>query len=392
MQWIPSCHRLSYGAAACIGLVASDLPSVAAQSREKAAAGGWKAIYPPDLGEFNTPAERAAAMATMEEVERILWQRSELAHPQGFRVMKQVWGGTRTQRERGGLMMYSFYLWFFEPGAREGMKCITVHVNPYLPVGSQGEADERGRPFSIEPEIGETFGGATIVHQGLRWDSPTADRRSGLLTFTAGGVFPWIPVTREEYLRTQIYAVEGKNGEVEKEFRRSLETTTYEKWMAGALERKKTQDEQVAAMARYQGKAAADEFRKEQEQTERQITQGLKAEEDEERKRNQEVLAHRTGDELRAQIATMTPAERAAPATASLGGQLVGPDDPTGHRVLTPEPEFWRVRRAPAEVHAINVGFHPSMTCGAPAVREALWKVYQTLDWAAFKRMVDRPW
>jgi len=382
-----------YGAAISIGLVASAVPSVAAQSPQKAPASGWKALYPPDLGDFNTHAERAAAMVVMEEIERILWQIPELAHPRGFEVMKQVYGGTRMQRERGGLMQYSLRLWFFEGSRainREGPICIAVHVNSYLP-GSTGETDETGRPYAIEPEIGELVPGATIVHEGLRWDTPTADRRGGMITFTSGGVFPWIPFTREEFLRAQIYAVEGKNGEQEKDFRKSLEKTEYERWIEGASERKKTRDLAFEAMARNQGQAAAQEFRKIQEETERQITEQMKAQEDEQRTRNKEALSNRLGDQLRAQIAAMTPAERASPARARVDGMLVGPEDPSGHRVLTPEPEFWRIRRSPAEVHAISVVFRPTMTCAVPAVREALWKAYQTLDWAAFKRVVDRP-
>jgi hypothetical protein len=377
-------------------LIGSALSSAAAQRRDQGAASGWPAIYPPDLGEFNTPAERAAAMATMDEIERIMWQIPELAHPQGFEVMKQVWGGTRQQRERGGLMTYSFRLWFFAPSRKiepEGPVCIAVHVNTALPGGSRAEFDARGRLFSIEADIGELIPGATIVHQGLRWDTPTADRRGGSITFTSRGISPWIPVTREEYLRQQIYALEGKNGEQEKEFRRSLEKTDYQRWMDGAAERKKILDQSVAALARNQGKAAAEEFRQSQEQTERQIAEQLKAQEDEERTRNKEVLANRYGDQLRARIAGMTPEELAAPATIGPSGEVAGPNEPPGHRVLTPEPEYWRIRRSAAEVHAITIVFIPTLTCGVPAVRAALEKAYRTAAWAApFKRMVDRPW
>jgi hypothetical protein len=385
-----------YGPAISIGLIALAGPSVSAQG-PKAAASGWKALYPPDLGDFNTRAERAAAMVAMEEIERILWQIPELAHPQGFEVLKQVWGGTRQHRERGGLMQYSLRLWFFVPNRAvqpEGPICVAVHVNSSLPSGSNGEVDESGRLFNIETDIGELIPGATIVHEGLRWDTPTADRRGGAITFTSQGTIPWIPVTREEYLRAQIYSIEGKNGELEKEARKSLEKTDYERWLEGAAERKKIRDGAVAALARNQGQAAAEEFRKSQEETERQITEQMKAEEDEQRTRNKEALSNRLGDQLRAQIAAMTPAERASPARAGYGpGMLVGPDDPSGHRVLTPEPEFWRIRRSPAEVHAITIVFRPTLDCAAPAVREALWKAYQRRDWtAAFKRMVDRPW
>jgi hypothetical protein len=335
-------------------------------------------------------------MTVMEEIERILWQIPELAHPQGFEVLKQVYGGTRQQRERGGLMQYSLRLWFFVPSRAvqpEGPVCMAVHVNSSLPSGSNGEIDENGRPFNIEADIGELIPGATIAHEGLRWDTPTADRRGGSFTFTSRGIFPWIPVTREEYLRHLIYATEGKNGEDEKAFRKALEQTEYQRWIAGAAERKKIRDGAVDAMARNQGQAAAEAFRKEQEEIERQVAEQLKAQEDEERQHNKEVLANRTGDQLRAQIAAMTPAERAAPAIVGPDGPLGALNDPSGHRVLTPDPEYWRVRRFPAEVHAITIVFRPTLACGDPAVRAALEKASKRGEWAAaFKRMVDRPW
>jgi hypothetical protein len=261
-----------------------------------------------------------------------------------------------------------------------------VHVN-----ASRGALiDETGKAFFIEQVFGEPIPGATIVYEGLRWDTPTADRRPGYVTLTSGGAFPWLPVSREEYLRALIYLEEGKNGAKEKEFRKSLEKTSYERYMDEAADRKKTRDETVAAMARAQGRAAADEFRKTMENTEREVAEQLKAAEVEERKQFKEALTNRYGDQLRAQLAAMMPAERAAPATARYGDhQLVAPDDPEAHRVLTPDPEFWRSRRSRAEVHSITISFHP---CAYPPIRAALEKAYQTLDWAALKRIVDRPW
>ena len=86
----------------------------------------------------------------------------------------------------------------------------------------------------------------------------------------------------------------------------------------------------------------------------------------------------------------MTPAERASPAVALFSGQMVAADDPLGHRVLTPDPEFFRVRRSRAEAHSITLGFSPTLACADPAVRAALWEAYQTIDWAALRAIVDR--
>jgi hypothetical protein len=130
------------------------------------------------------------------------------------------------------------------------------------------------------------------------------------------------------------------------------------------------------------------------EQNEREVTERLKAQDAEERKRNRDILgAPSQADQFRARIAAMSAAERASPAIAPFGSdEFVAPDDERAHRVLTPDPEFWRMRRSRVEVHSLTVAFHAHLTCHAPVVQDALWKAYQTLDWAAIKRIVDRPW
>jgi hypothetical protein len=371
---------------AALMFIAFAVAPAEAQRTDDAARPRWANHYPPSLG-LATAAERVSAMTTLNEIQRVLEQVPELGKARGFELEQYAFGGTLHFGERGVLTYHWFLVFYRESKAvpQEPPRCIEVHVN-----ASRGALfDETGKAFFIEQVIGEPIPGATIVYEGLRWDTPTAEHRSGYVTLTSRGAFPWLPVSREEYVRALIYLEEGKNGEKEKAFRKSLEKTSYERYMEEAAERKKTRDEAVAAMARAQGRAAADEFRKTMENTEREVAEQLKAAEAEERKQFKEALTNRYGDQLRAQLASMTPAERAAPATARYGdNQLVAPDDPEAHRVLTPDPEFWRSRRSRAEVHSITIAFHP---CGYPPIRAALEKAYQTLDWAALKRIVDRP-
>ncbi len=366
----------------------------AAQRNQNAARAGWAGDDPPNLHRQATTAERAVMMTVAREIERILRQIPELEQPRGFEVQKQIFGGHLPFGE-AGVLQYAFWLWFFAPSraiAGHGMTCIEVMVNRII--GSdwddQNMWDAAGRPLFVEYRIGEPVPGATVTHEGLRWDTPTADRRSGFVTFTTGGALPWIHLTREEYVRAMIYEAEGPGGDRETSVRKTLEKTTYERWLEEAPERKKIRDEAVAMAERLQGSAAAEELRKTLEQTEREVTESLRAQDEEERKRNQEFLAMPAqADQLRAELAAMTPAERASPAFVAVYGPLVAADHPAARRVLTPDPEFWRVRRSRAEVHAITVAFQAHGTCGRPAVQAALWQAYQTIDWAAFKRMVD---
>ena len=387
-------------------LLGGTLVPAAAQRAVEPARATWETLYATKYYDGTTRGEQAAIQATLGEVERILWKLPEIAQPQGFRVRKNAQGGGppwHPHRRLPGfedpksILEYSFGLHFTMPGATEGSYCIEVSVNsPQIGADAATMIDEAGRILMVEPRIGEpNIPGATIHHGGLRWDTPDADRRSGFITFTTNGAFPWKHVTREQFLQFWIYHAESPEyGGNERSVRQSLEKTTYERWLEGAASRKKDRDEAIAIAAQAQGRAAADELRKTLEQTEREVGENLKAQDVEERKRNQEVLgAPSQGDQYRARIAAMSPKERASPAYAPYGStELLAPTDEWARRVLMPDPEFWRVRRSRVEVHSITVAFHASLTCGAPAVQDALWKAYQKFDWAAFKRIVDRPW
>lgn len=343
-----------------------------------------------------TPAERARMIATLDEIENILRRVPELDQPRGFEIVKHVVGGPHTWTPKGPFH-YALGLQFFAPSVKiagEGRMCLMVSVN--LPNGRPTEirslTDDAGRDFLIEYPIGEPKPGSTVVYEGLRWSSLEFDQRPGFVTFSTGDVFAWRPVTREEYLRAWILSVEGKTGDLESSYRKQLEKTTYDNWIDGASERKKDREAAIASAARAQGRAAADELRKTLEQTERDVTASLKAQDDEERARNKEFLATTTdGDRFRAELEALSPAERRSPAMVS-AGLLVSAGTPGAHRILLPDPEFWRMRRTRTEVHSITLSFYPYQTCGVPAVQEALWKAYTSLDWMAFKRIVERPW
>jgi hypothetical protein len=346
-----------------------------------------------------TAAERAAATSVLDEIHSVFEKIPELARPRGFEVERNVAvGGAFPVVNERGVVTYGFGLWFYAPSKAatfgEGSPCIVVSVNKATGShqGIVDQLDSAGRGHYIEQDVGVPKPGSTIVYEGLRWDEPNADRRPGYVIFTTGGRSPWIPITREQHLRALIFAAGGKNGETEREVKAALEKTAYEEWIAGAAERKKVRDAAVATRTRTQGSAAGDELRKELEQTERDVTAQLKAGDAEDRAQRQGALANRYVEQLRAQLAALTPAQRAAPAMVGASGAPVDAGAPQSHRLLTPDPEFWRVRRSRVEVHGIQVVMTPTFFCANPAVRAALERVYETLDWAALKRIVDRPW
>jgi hypothetical protein len=355
----------------------------------------WKPNYETAINSEVSAAEKAEILATARAIEAIFRRVPELANPQGFEVYTQFGGGAPLATDPQPIQSL-WSLWFFRPtrklAGEVGPICIEVYVNRQQ-AGSPNirpDRDASGRMFFVEPDVGPPMKGATVVHEGLRWSEP--DVGTAYVTYSRGAVSPWRALSREEYLRALIFDAEGKDGGREASARASLEKTAYQQWLDGAAERKKTMTDVLAEMAKTQTRAVVEEMRKTMETTERETGELFKAQEAQEREQNKAVLATPTrGDELRAQLAAMSPAERASPAKVEFSGGLVTADEPTGHRVLTPDPAFWRVRRSRAETRAITVRFNLYANCQTDPERAALERTWQTLDWAALKRLVDSP-
>ena len=380
-------------------LLLAALPVVAFGQRAPtpSQASGWKPIYATELTGVS-PAERAESIATGKAIESIFWRIPELADPKGFEVLTQQFGSGPPPTTGPQPIEFMWRLWFFEPNRKmtggAGPTCIEVYVNRQL-AGDRaisGDHDAPDRLQFIEADVDTRMAGATVVREGLRWLSDSAVRRSGYVMFSRGSASPWTSVSREQWLRTLIFDAEGKDGDRETSARKALEKTAYQQWLEGAAERKNNIEAAVTAVAKSQGRAAAEEMRQTLEKTNREVGEQLKAQEAEERERNKQRLSTPTrGDAFRAQLAAMSPAERASAALVDHLGQLRATNDPLGHRVLTPDPAFWRVSRSRAEVHTITVHFDWDGACARPSTRAALEKAWQNVDWAALKRFVERP-
>jgi len=93
------------------------------------------------------------------------------------------------------------------------------------------------------------------------------------------------------------------------------------------------------------------------------------------------------GDRLRAQIAAMTPTERASPAYSyGLPYELLSRDTPNARPIVRINPAFYRTTKSVAEVRAILVRM-PNVYKPARTQHEQLFREF---DWAALKRMVGR--
>jgi hypothetical protein len=402
---------------AMAGLVLLATPRQTHAQRERAIASGGRWLE-RDVRRFTnvTAAQQAEAIAVLDRIERILKQVPELANPEGYEIRPGVAGGARQQgpdgRELPGTVVeYGLGLMFFVPSraiAGEGSYCISVVVNGRQSGTLRDEAgreiyieNERGRP-STNPDIsdGRVPRKATQVY-GELWNV-RGERSIADVLFVTAGQLPWKPVSREEYYRAVLFDLEGANGEKLAEFRVGLQKTPYQQWMEGAAQRKADREAALAQLKGVLPDSALENMRRTQESTEREVTEKLKNDETTDREQNSDAhtksFAFR--DSILVELARMTPEERRTPAYISkttadgpraTGWNLTTDSTPPNWRVLTPDFDFYRIRRSPVEVRSINVHISMTLSCLAPKIQDTLWKLYHTLDWAAINDLLETP-
>lgn len=375
-------------------------------SATRATRPGWLEREPTRISHL-TPGQQDAAISRLEQIESILLRIPELARPQGFEVAPRFYGGATIlhpdeKQHAGDVVEYQYGLMFFAPSyavALEGLRCIEITLNPTLQDRHTTLRDARGHAIYVEPTRDRLVPYATQVWGGFA-ESP-ADERTLEVLFTSDGELPWRQITRDEFYDASLLFHEGKDGTELAAVRGSRQKTPYEVWLEGAAERKREREETLKALVGIQTAAEIAELRRQLEATEREIGETLKASEAADREDDRKTVEMFTGvrDSILAERNRMSAAERRLPAVIDTQGRppgatgraLADPDDATGWRVLTPSYDFWRARRSPDEVRAIHVRLQAQGTCSDPAVKRALWQVYQKLDWAALNRMLARP-
>jgi len=257
---------------------------------------------------------------------------------------------------------------------------ITIVFNPGPMSWSEGDrpmSDDNGDGLFMERVRGKPMFGALATFG----DFERGDTEGFYLLFT-NGASPTRPVSREEYLRAWIFSAEGKNGATAASAA-TAHSRSYQAWLSRADERKKEREQLLAVLAAQDPTKVA-KTRADMEKAEQGAGEFLKMAADEERGR---VGAGQTalGDRLRAQIAAMTPEERAWPAWA-IGFELVPPGTPNAQAIVRRNPDFYQASKSPVEVRAILVHFQN--------VKEARvsqrQRMFREFDWAALRRMLNR--
>ncbi len=211
------------------------------------------------------------------------------------------------------------------------------------------------------------------------------------MVFTSRGAPYWKTVTRGDFLDAVLLQMMGDPTKMA-EARKAEFETPYQRWMAGAAERKQSRDMIVSMLA----PAQAESTRKQMEADEHATTEQLKAGEAQYKAEIGEELGlmSRQVESMRARIASISPTERGIPAWLARSASqdafpLVAPNSAQAVRVLQFDAEPFRMRRSRVEARSIWVRLSASLTCQTPAIHRAVFKALHELDWAALARLLE---
>jgi len=279
-----------------------------------------------------TTAAQRAAMRPALNAAQALVRKTVYGTPRGY-AMYPVFGyggevvdATRLHEYLFGIIPYWACNKYEENGSY-----FTIFFNPDPMKWSESDRplpDERGDGLYMQRIKSAPLFGSTATFGHFQ-----EENTEGLyVLFTSGGESPTLAVTQEEYLQALIFTFEGKNQVKLKE----AIAATRQMYANDSLGRDKT----LAGLT-----------------------------------------AH--GDRMRARIAAMTPAERAAPAW--VGGTDIVPAGTIGARAaVRRNPAFYRARTSPFEVRAILVHIPGAM----PQLRAYHEQVYKEFDWEGLKRLL----
>ena len=382
-----------------IGAAIAALMAVPLEAQDRCGSNELVPWWPRGSGgskEFTT-AEKTTMDANLKAAEEIV-RKTNYGAPRGFAV-RPWWGYSGPRRDERGwghgnptrnpIRSYEYATIIHHACARheEFGSGITITFNPDPQSWSESDRpllDENGDALYYERVRSEPLFGSTATYgqfavvnsEGLR------------VLFTSGGESPTVPVTREAYLKAMIFTLEGKDQEKVREVLEFTSKTQYERWKERAAERKRDIELIVAGVAMVDS-AKAVKARADLENADRVAGETHQKNEAAERAELDRMRANATaaGDKIRARIAAMTPAERAAPAYVNEATFDVSPaGTPNAQAIVRVNPEFYRTRRTPVEPRAILV--HVRNDEYIPALHRQMFREF---DWEALKRLLVKP-
>jgi hypothetical protein len=345
----------------------------------------WRPRVAAYLEDGLRAADRAVIESTLGPVEALV-RKTAYGTPRGFWV--RPWWGHVNRPDASRLLPYNLAISTFLRCNKsdEHAPAMEFIFNPNPQSWSEGDRpmrDEHGDGLYFNRVRTETLFGATATYGHFE-----EENTSGLaVLFTAGGVSPTIPVAREAYLRAMIFTLEGKDQAKVKEAVAFASKTQYQRWTDGAAQRKKDREQILAGIATVDP-SQVPKVRADLEKTEREGEASLKKSEAAEREVLDQAIANATapGDKLRAQIAAMSPEERASPAFVFGNQELVPAGTPNAMAVVRVDPAFYRASGSSFEARAVLV----LMPNAYEEVKAQHSQLYRDFDWAALKALVNK--
>lgn len=333
------------------------------------------------FGARPTAAERASMDPHLEATEALV-RKTSYGMPRGFTIRPAWTYGDKPDARM--LRQFGFAAVVFLECNRfdEHGSDFTVEFNPRPREWTANSLpDENDDTLYVEFPHSEPLHGAIATFGHLEEPNGIGLR----ILFSSTGEPPMLPVTREEYLRAVILSIEGKNQATLKATLAHLATTDYERWLEDAPVRKRGNDEILRGVATVDPSKVA-QVRADLEKVERESEAMHRKNDAAQRVERDKMIAaiRAPGDRIRAQIAAMTPADRAVPAWITDLTELVAPGTPQAHAIVRRNPDFFRPRTSQTEVRLMLVVVPNAW----PEMRERHLQMYREFDWAALKRQL----
>jgi hypothetical protein len=232
------------------------------------------------------------------------------------------------------------------------------------------------------------------------------EHRSGdmKLVLTKRNRAPWVPVTREQLVLALIRERERLNAPLAAAMKSAPPScaAAYNEWISHQDERRKTTEE-VYQVTKKTDSAGAERYRADMEKLAADMTAQLKAGQarcEAQRKQAaqqapEQVSPDRTVKPLRAELARMTPAERASPAWYDKESEgpdasgLVAPGAPRAEELVTTNPDFFdrSLPLSDMQIISVDISYYPAVGADHANLRQKdliNWRLYEfltTTDW-----------
>lgn len=263
-----------------------------------------------------------------------------------------------------------------------GVKVFVNDLSPLFYGIGGGEIKDSAGPIFSEPiRVGE-LGGADVY-----WSER---QRDCIAVFNGNQRALWEPVSQKRYLLAQIKALEGKSEDALKEFKAEQRKQSAESTGPDLAEQ-----EEMLKLMRAINPEAAKELEKQLADMRRLMAEKMpeiRKEIDREFEKGAGVLDPAI-NKFKAELAAMSPAERAAPAYwAGINGSkttlLSHPDDAGSRALVAPTKSYFSKTTDPQDVQLLIVEF-ASYAAHAPETA-IMTRMRKELDWRQFWRFVGK--